>query len=164
MHLPLRSAIALLPADQAVRTKSLNDSIALAVNELRARQNHTASLLEQSIDRMLDYSIPAHLVPSLQVGQRVRVPLGKRNKPVHGYVVDVHQTSEYPRIKSLFDIDDPRVLIPRPLMELARWMSRYYVTPLGTVLPTGDNQILNVSFAPTDTNKYNNAMGSTPRP
>src|SRR5205085_4259668 len=32
--LPLRSAIALLPADQAVRTKSLNDSIALAVNEL----------------------------------------------------------------------------------------------------------------------------------
>src|SRR5438105_14260044 len=46
--LPLRSAIALLPADQAVRTKSLNDSTALAVTALRARQNHTLSLLEPS--------------------------------------------------------------------------------------------------------------------
>ncbi len=47
---PLLSAIALLPADQAVRTKSLSDSIGVAVNQLKERQNHTASLLEQSIE------------------------------------------------------------------------------------------------------------------
>jgi hypothetical protein len=46
---PLLAAIALLPADQAVRAKSLSDSIAVAVTELKERQNHTASLLEQSI-------------------------------------------------------------------------------------------------------------------
>src|SRR4051794_15855318 len=93
-----------------------------------------AVALEQSIDHALDYSIPAHLVPSLQVGQRVRVPLGKRNRPVTGYVVSIHDTTDYPRIKPLVEIEDARVLIPPTLMELARWMSRYYVTPLGTVL------------------------------
>ena len=46
-----------------------------------------AVALEQSIDRMLDYAVPARLVPSLKVGQRVRVPLGKRNRPTPGYVI-----------------------------------------------------------------------------
>ena len=34
--------------------------------------------LEQSIDRVLDYAIPPRLRASVQVGQRVRVPLGKK--------------------------------------------------------------------------------------
>src|SRR5437764_305967 len=85
--------------------------------------------LEQSIDRTLDYAIPAHLVPSLQVGQRVRAPLGNRNRPVPGYVVSIHDTTDYPRIKPLVEIEDARVLIPPKLMALARSMSRSYVTP-----------------------------------
>ena len=36
-----------------------------------------------------------------------------------------------------------------------------YNPPLGTILPTGDNQILNVTFMPTDTNDYTIAMGQT---
>ena len=47
---PLLSAIALLPADQAIRAKSLSDAIALAVKQLKERQNHAANLLEQSIE------------------------------------------------------------------------------------------------------------------
>ena len=47
---PLLSAIALLPADQAARVKSLSDSIGLAVVQLKQQQAHTASLLEQSIE------------------------------------------------------------------------------------------------------------------
>ena len=93
--------------------------------------------LEQSIDRMLDYAVPARLVPSLKVGQRVRVPLGKRNRPTPGYVISIQPTTDYPKtkqIKSLIGIEDERVLVPPRLMELARWMSRYYVTPLGAVL------------------------------
>ena len=66
----------------------------------------------------------------------MRVPLGKRNRPVPGYVVSIHDTTDYPQIKPLVEIEDARVLIPPKLMELARWMSRYYVTPLGTVLDT----------------------------
>ncbi len=45
--------------------------------------------LEHSIDKSLDYAIPAGLVSSLKVGQRVRVPLGRNNRPAFGYVIAV---------------------------------------------------------------------------
>ncbi len=93
-----------------------------------------AVALEQSIDRLLDYAIPARLLPLLEAGHRVRVPLGRGNKPAYGYVVSIHPTSEYPKIKLLSGIEDDRVLVSPRLMELARWISRYYVTPLGVVL------------------------------
>jgi primosomal protein N' (replication factor Y) len=90
--------------------------------------------IEQGIDKSLDYAIPPKLLPMLKVGQRVRVPLGRGNRPTTGYVVSIRDHSDYPKIKSLLGIDDERVLVPPRLMELARWMSRYYCTPLGTVL------------------------------
>src|SRR5581483_3731523 len=57
-----------------------------------------AVALEQGIDRTLDYAIPPSLVGSLQVGQRVRVPLGKNNRPTPGYVITIHPTTNYPKI------------------------------------------------------------------
>ena len=90
--------------------------------------------LEQSIDRTLDYAIPPKLLSLVQVGQRVRVPLGKNNRPTPGYVVAIQPTTSYPKIKPLIAIEDQRVLIPPTLMELARWMSRYYCAPLGNVI------------------------------
>ena len=70
----------------------------------------------------------------IRVGQRVRVPLGRGYKLKLGYVVRLTDTSDYPKIKDLHSIDDDRVLLDEKLMELARWMSRYYVTPLGVVI------------------------------
>jgi primosomal protein N' (replication factor Y) len=102
--------------------------------EPRPQGPFAAVALEQSIDRMLDYAIPPRLVDQVQVGQRVRVPLGKNNRPSTGYVISIHPESAYPKIKSLLDIEDARVLIPPPLMELSRWMGRYYCAPLGSVL------------------------------
>ena len=93
-----------------------------------------AVALEQSIDKTLDYAIPPGLLDNLQPGQRVKVPLGKRNRPTSGFVISIHPTTTHPRIKSVIAIEDARVLIPPPLMELSRWISRYYCAPLGAVL------------------------------
>jgi primosomal protein N' (replication factor Y) len=93
--------------------------------------------LEQSIDRTLSYAVPPRLAHALKVGQRVRVPLGRRNRPARGYVIAIDPTTDFARagqVKRVLEIEDDRVLVPPALMELARWMSRYYVTPLGTVL------------------------------
>ena len=90
--------------------------------------------LEDSLDKLLDYAIPARIAPVIRVGQRVRVPLGRSNRPAYGYVISIHDTTNYPRIKSLHSIDDERVLLAPPMMQLARWMSRYYCAPLGTVI------------------------------
>ncbi len=64
----------------------------------------------------------------------MRVPLGRRNKPTHGYVISIHDTSDYPTIKPMLAIHDERVLVTPELMDLSRWISRYYCTPLGTVI------------------------------
>src|SRR2546430_4009576 len=90
--------------------------------------------IEQAIDRVLDYSIPKRLLASLHVGQRVRVPLGRNNRPAHGYVVRLRESSDYPKIKPLLGIDDERILLTPTLIEIALWMSRYYCAPLGTVI------------------------------
>jgi primosomal protein N' (replication factor Y) len=94
-----------------------------------------AVAIERSLDRVLDYSIPRGLVSSIRVGQRVRVPLGRGNKATAGYVVEIRDTSQTTaRIKAILAIDDARVLLTPSLIELSRWISRYYCCPLGTVL------------------------------
>jgi primosomal protein N' (replication factor Y) len=90
--------------------------------------------IEQGIDRVLDYSVPKKLIPLLRVGQRVRVPLGQRNRATHAYVIELRERSTHPRIKPLLGIEDERVLLSPPLIELALWMSRYYCAPLGSVI------------------------------
>jgi len=90
--------------------------------------------LEQSVDRVLDYAIPPRLVGQVHVGMRVRVPLGRKNRPVRGWVVSIHPTSGHSKIKNLLAIDDERILVSPPVMQLARWMGTYYAAPLGVVL------------------------------
>ena len=48
-----------------------------------------AVALEDSLDKLLDYAIPPRLETRLAVGQPVRVPLGRRNRPALGYVVAI---------------------------------------------------------------------------
>ncbi len=94
-----------------------------------------AVAIERSLDRVLDYAIPPAFVHCLRVGQRVKVPLGRGNKPVHGYVVSIHTAATTSaKIKPLRTIEDDRVLLTESLLQLIRWMSRYYCCPLGMVI------------------------------
>ncbi len=90
--------------------------------------------IERSLDRTLDYGIPPSMAMSLRVGQRVRVPLGRANRTVHGYVVQIKTATDCKQVKKVLAIDDARVLLTDHLLQLARWISRYYCCPLGTVL------------------------------
>ncbi len=90
--------------------------------------------IEQSIDHVLDYSVPPKLQSRIEVGQRVKVPLGRGNRSAFGYIVRLTDTCDYPKTKPIAEIDDDRVLVRPKMMELARWISRYYVSPLGMVL------------------------------
>ncbi|MGD0767695.1 MAG: primosomal protein N' [Tepidisphaeraceae bacterium] len=90
--------------------------------------------LEQGVDRVFDYAIAPRLAGRVHVGMRVRVPLGRNNRPMRGWVVAVRGSSELPKLKNLLAIDDERVLVSPPVMELSRWIGRYYSAPLGVVL------------------------------
>src|SRR4051812_38647463 len=67
--------------------------------------------LEHGIDKLLDYAIPPRLRASLNVGQVVKVPLGRKNKAARAYVVSIHPTTSYPKIKNVSGIEDERVLV-----------------------------------------------------
>lgn len=90
--------------------------------------------MEQAIDRILTYAVPKPLIGRVRVGQRVRAPLGRGNRAAFGYVVRLDDTTDFPRVKPLLGIDDQRVLLDARLLELAMWVARYYVCPLGAVI------------------------------
>ena len=95
--------------------------------------------LERGIDRVLTYTVPPEFSQAIRVGQRVRVPLGRGNSAAFGVVVSVADDAPAglkptTRLKPVKAIADERVLVDGPLLELARWIARYYVCPLGTVL------------------------------
>jgi primosomal protein N' (replication factor Y) len=73
---------------------------------------------------------------SIRPGDRVRVPLGKSDTPTGGIVIevggpDLAEGFDLTRIKGI--LGRTRSHLTADLVELARWISDYYVCPLGMV-------------------------------
>ena len=93
------------------------------------------------------YAVPRGIasLADLGVGDRVTVPLGRGDKPVQGFVVEVSEAPpagvEAARIKPVRGRLGLPVKLPADLIGLAGWMSRYYACPIGmtlaTMLPAG---------------------------
>jgi len=94
------------------------------------------------------YEIPPDLESSIRPGYRVIVPLGKRK--ITGYVVSLTNKCDRTDLKPIYDLlDDSPALLP-DLLALARWISEYYICPLGEVikamLPGGINLESNIQI------------------
>jgi primosomal protein N' (replication factor Y) len=92
---------------------------------------------EAGVDSEFDYLVPAELWP-IRTGQRVETPFGRKNKLQTGFCVkdDVSykETPKKFKLKKITRIVDKQPLLDEQLMALARWISSYYVCPLGQVL------------------------------
>jgi len=112
----------------AVVTRSLFQSEAVAGPFVRVA-------IECSVDHPegLTYSVPAEVGP-VRVGDRVEAPLGRGDRPAPGFVIDVQTAPDLDpeRIKPI--LRRGRVALSPALIDLARWMARYYCCPLGVVL------------------------------
>lgn len=84
-----------------------------------------------------DYRVPEVLAGQVVVGQRLRVPLGKGNRPVVGYCVEL-ETQARPgrRLKPVAGVVDREPLLSPAMVRLTRWLAEYYLTPWGQVLET----------------------------
>ena len=95
--------------------------------------------LDTGADALFDYRLPEHL-GAVEPGRRVEVPFGKGNRPEEAFVVEVGPEPEKKehgrgfRLKAVTRIVDAEPLVAGELFELARWISRYYVCPLGQTL------------------------------
>ena len=74
-----------------------------------------------------DYEVPAELRGQIQIGQRVQVPLGRGNRVMEGYCVDIigprHSLARSvnpSRLKPLIQVLDPQPLISQNLLDLGR--------------------------------------------
>ncbi|MEZ5405965.1 MAG: hypothetical protein R3F23_07285 [Verrucomicrobiia bacterium] len=91
-------------------------------------------LTEVAMDRALDYEVPENLCAVIQLGHRVKVPLGRRLTV--GYVVAFPETAQVEILKPIQGLVDKEPLIQPRLIELAQWMAEYYVCSLETALKT----------------------------
>ena len=86
--------------------------------------------VDLSLDREFDYLIPDELQSAVEIGSRVEVPFGKRH--VNGFVVGLADDSDFEKLKPIGKVLGEKSLITEPVMELARWMSSYYLAPFET--------------------------------
>ena len=96
-------------------------------------------LLEVSIRKPLDYSIPPELANTVVPGVWVEVPL--RHRTSRGYVLTIKQTSAISSPLPIKAVLSDGPIITEDLFRLAVWMASYYATPieriLKTMLPSG---------------------------
>jgi primosomal protein N' (replication factor Y) len=90
--------------------------------------------VDLSLDREFDYLIPEPLRPLVEIGSRVEVPF--RARMVTGFVVGFSDKSAFDDLKPISKVLGEKSLVTETVMELARWMSAYYLAPFETCVRT----------------------------
>jgi primosomal protein N' (replication factor Y) (superfamily II helicase) len=89
------------------------------------------------LDMVFTYRVAAEATPV--VGGRVLVPF--RQQRLTGIVVELHDRKPSVATKSIFSVLDVAPVLDAQLLRLGRWISDYYLAPLGevfrTMLPLG---------------------------
>lgn len=94
------------------------------------------------VDRIFTYKIPENLLGKLKIGHRVKVPFGKGNRNIDGFVVELYEECDNVcRVKSINHICDEFTVIREKDIELIKKMrEKYLCTYLECIkmfLPTG---------------------------
>jgi primosomal protein N' (replication factor Y) (superfamily II helicase) len=84
------------------------------------------------LDMVFTYRVPADAAPL--VGARVLVPF--RQQRMTGIVVEVHDRKPSVTTKNLLSVLDAAPVLDEQLMRLGRWISDYYLAPIGEVFRT----------------------------
>ncbi|NIA11598.1 MAG: primosomal protein N' [Nitrospiraceae bacterium] len=85
----------------------------------------------RGVPEALTYAVPDEMVPFLQPGMRVRVPL--RGREVTGLVLAVEDATNLDPsiIRNIIEILDSSPLLPKHLLDLGAFISGYYRCPIG---------------------------------
>ena len=84
------------------------------------------------------YRIPEKMIGSLQIGMRVLVPF--KGRKVTGFSIDLLDQPPKgveEKLREVEDLLDEAPLIDPPMLRFYRWISDYYLYPLGEVIKTG---------------------------
>ncbi len=90
-------------------------------------------------DKTFTYAIPESLRKDVRIGKRVLVPFGSRK--VTGFVIERSASTDQPEAKEILECPDEEPLFDVRDLRFYRWVSSYYLYPLGKtlaeILPAG---------------------------
>ena len=99
------------------------------------------------------YRIPEHLMFLAQPGVRVLAPFGQRK--ITGYILGKSSSTDLDQVKYILDVLDETPLFPESMIPFFKWISDYYLYPIGeviqTALPSGLSRREVARYALTDT-------------
>lgn len=123
-------------------SKSQTNSLFVTEDKQKTKCNHIIRVaFETAADAEFDYLVPDEIWP-IQTGQRIEAPFGRSDKVEKGFCVEADVPPERAfgsedrgiRLKIVKRVVEESPLLDSHLMELAKWISSYYVCPLGQVL------------------------------
>ena len=82
--------------------------------------------------KTFSYAVPESMIVKAIVGKRVFVPFGKR--VVTGYILETNVSSNMDNIKEVNEIPDDDPMFGEEDLQFYRWISQYYIYPLGKIL------------------------------
>ncbi|MBA7565911.1 Primosomal protein N' [subsurface metagenome] len=83
---------------------------------------------------LFTYGVPDGMEGQIAIGKRVLVPFGRRT--VTGYIVESIPSTDVPSVKNIIDLLDAEPLFDAQDLAFYRWISEYYLYPLGKTLKT----------------------------
>jgi len=106
----------------------VNISLRRSHKAIRRHEEAPAQGAYDTLGHTFHYAIPPPLQGRVRVGHMVRVPFGPR--VLQGIVVGLSDTSPVAETRDIEALLDPQPVLSPAQIELARWMSEYYLAPL----------------------------------
>ncbi len=82
----------------------------------------------KSVDRIFDYVVPNELLKDIRLGIRVEVPFGRQT--LEGFVLEIKDSSNFDKLKSIISIRDLDIVLNSELLELGKKIQQQTLSPL----------------------------------
>jgi primosomal protein N' (replication factor Y) len=113
------------------------DELGRAKNKGTGCSKIVTVVFDSRVDNVFDYLLPDRL-GEVRVGQRLEMPFGRADKLTTGFCVEIKdiEADKTPKRKLKFvkKILDTQPLLDERQLEFGKWISDFYVCPLGQVL------------------------------
>lgn len=99
--------------------------------------------LNLPVNTSFTYKVGENNIEKVEVGKRVLVNFG--NKAVTGIILEIINQTELKKIKEIKTVLDDERILTEELIDFCKWMSTYYLSPIGEVLFSTIPRNINIS-------------------
>ena len=100
--------------------------------------NIIVDISHEKLDRPFGYIIPENLIGNISVGTAVKIPFGKGNRLISGYVIELTDKPGFniAKMKEIYSVIDDATSVESELIKLAWWIKENYGSTMNQALKT----------------------------